>query len=205
MPDEKSVRLVASSEERGESEPTSVFDNLDSLRKAQALIVKRRVVTVNVEVGKPPNNVYFRVHPEWQLDQATIIRDREERVTYYVVPDMRQHFKLKPRLRLVTLAVVCLWPGSTLMIWPVPIVGMKTLKVWKSERRAFELAHTDWMQIVWDDGENDHKVEPAEGIHHEPLFPPDKTFEQLLKLAFEGRVIDNEEHPYVRQLRGLTD
>ena len=206
MPDEKSVKLVAPSEdEQGRPEPTSVFNNLDSLRKAQALVVKRKVVTVNVEVGKPPNHVHFRVHPEWQLDQATIIRDSDERVTYYVVPNMRHHLKLRPRLRLVTLAVVCLWPGNSLMIWPVPIIEVKTLKVWKSERRAFELAHTEWMQITWDDGDRDYKVEPAEGIHHQPLFPPDKTFEQLLTLAFEGRVIDNEEHPYVRQLRGLPD
>lgn len=199
------LKVVEPTPEHGESNPASIFDNLDSLRKAQELIIKRKVVTVNVEVGKPPNNHYFLVHPDWQLDNATIIHDNKERIYYFVVPAMREHFKLKPRIRPVTLAVVCLWPGNSLMIWPAPIVNAKSIKCWKSERRAFELSHTDWVQIAWDEGESDYKVEPAEGIRHEPLFPADKTFNELLKLAFEGRIIDNEEHPYVRQLRGLAD
>jgi len=28
---------------------------------------------------------------------------------------------------------------------------------------------------------------------------------ELLKLAFADKVIDNEDHPYVRQLRGVFD
>ena len=31
------------------------------------------------------------------------------------------------------------------------------------------------------------------------------TTMELLKLGFDGKVIDNEDHPYVRQLRGILD
>ena len=51
---------------------------------------------------------------------------------------------------------------------------------------------------------SDYLIETAEGIDHEPTWP-EKDFDELLKLAFDGKVIDSEEHPYVRRLRGLLD
>ena len=58
--------------------------------------------------------------------------------------------------------------------------------------------------MVWSEDEGDYQIETAEGIDHEPAWP-DKTFEDLLKLGFDGKIIDSEEHPYVRRLRGLVD
>ena len=51
---------------------------------------------------------------------------------------------------------------------------------------------------------SDYQIETAEGIDHEPVWP-DETFEELLKRGFDGKVIDNEDHPYVRRLRGILD
>jgi hypothetical protein len=48
-------------------------------------------------------------------------------------------------------------------------------------------------------------IEIAEGIEHQPNWPPDKTFNEILKLGFADKIIDNEDHEYVRQLRGLSD
>jgi hypothetical protein len=191
-------------EEKGEHNPNTVFENLSELRKAQKLTVQRKTVLVNVVVDKPPNNSYFRVHPDWLLDDATVIKDRDTGAYYFVVPAMREHPKVAPRLRQVTLAAVSLWPASTVMIWPVPILGGRDFKAWKSARAAYELAREQWVQIAWNEGESDYAVETAEGIDHKPVWP-DKTFNELLKLGFDGKVIDNEDHPYVRQLRGLLD
>ena len=55
MAEKPDIKLV-------ETEPTSVFDDIEALRKIATLKVSRRVVPVNVAVRKPPNNVYFRVH-----------------------------------------------------------------------------------------------------------------------------------------------
>jgi hypothetical protein len=75
------IELVDSSapaEEVGERNPTSVFDDLDNLRKQSKLTVKRKSILVNVTVDRPPNNAYFRVHPdpEMMLD-ATVLRARQ--------------------------------------------------------------------------------------------------------------------------------
>ena len=61
------------------------------------------------------------------------------------------------------------------------------------------------MQIWWSEEESDFKVEKAEGNLPEPTWPEGKNLADLLKLGFADRIIDNENHDYVRQLRGLTD
>jgi hypothetical protein len=111
-------------QEKGEHEPTSVFDDLENLRKQSKLTVQRKSVLVNVSVDKPANNVYFRVNadPEMMLDNATVLRNDEgtKKNFFYVVPAMRAHPKLAPRLRRVTLAVVYTWPAGNILLWPVP-------------------------------------------------------------------------------------
>jgi hypothetical protein len=200
MAEDPKPKIVRPEGEPEERNPASIFNDLASLRKASKLTVQRKTVLINVGVDRPPNNVHFRAHPEWAMDDSTVLQDRAERVFYFVAPTMRQHPKLAPRLRSVTLAVVCLWPGGEPLIWPVPVVGDRSIPAWKSARKAYELSHEHWMQIVWDG--SDYKVEAAEGINVEPTWP-DKTFNELLKLGFDGKIIDNEEHPYVRRLRGL--
>ena len=205
MPDKPELKVV-NEQVKAEPNPTSIFDDLESLRKAQKLTVQRKGILVNVEVDKPANNVHFRAHREWALDGALVVRDNEgtRRAFYYVVPLMKMHPKLVLRVQVVTLAAICLWPGNVLQLWPVP-TPRGDFKVWKSARRAYELALDQWTQIVWNEEKSDYAIEVAEGIAHEPVWPADKSFNDLLKLGFDGKIIDSEEHPYVRRLRGLAD
>ena len=203
---EKPKLEVVDEQLKAEGNPTSVFNDLSALRKASKLIVQRKSVLVNVTVDKPPNNVYFRCHRELVLDDATVLRDSEgtSRTTYFVVPGMRAHPKLAPRLRKVTLVLTCTWPSGNVLIWPVPILTEREFPAWKSARAAYELARDQWVQVVWSEERGDYQLEIAEGINHEPTWP-EKDFGELLKLGFDGKVIDSEDHPYVRRLRGLID
>jgi hypothetical protein len=203
---EKPKFEVVSEQLKTEGNPGSVFDDLASLRKASKLTVQRKAVLVNVAVDKPPNNSYFRCHRELVLDDATVLRDAEgtNRAFYYVVPLMRTHPKLAPRLRKVTLVLTSTWPSGNVLIWPVPILTEREFPVWKSARAAYELARDQWVQLVWSEDRSDYQLEVAEGIDHEPTWP-EKDFSELLKLGFDGKVIDSEEHPHVRRLRGLID
>jgi hypothetical protein len=200
---EKPELKIVEETKKGEHNPNTVFENLGELRKAQKLTIQRKTVLVNVTIDKPPNDTYFRAHKDWSLDEATVIKDTNG-TYYFVVPDMRAHPKINPRLRRVTLAPISIWPADTVIIWPVPIPGSRDLKAWRSARAAYELALERWVQIVWDEAKSDYVVETAEGINHTPTWP-DKSFEDLLKLGFDGKVIDSEDHAYVRQLRGLLD
>src|SRR5262249_13745199 len=151
-----------------------------------------------------PDNCFFRAHPEWYIDDASIVQDRHAREIYFVHPVMRSHPKLAPRIRFVTLATVFLWPSRVVQIWPVPkLEGKKReFQVWKSARSAYELSREHWVQIGWNEAKSDYDVEIDEHISLEPIWPTDKTFSDLLKLGFDGAIIDGENHDYVRQLRG---
>jgi hypothetical protein len=140
------MKLVSQNDEQPLG--NDVFNDLESLRQASTLKVKRKSVLVNVPVDKPPSNSYFRVHPTWVLDDATVVKDSEgsDRTYYFVVPSMRSCPKLLPRLRRVTLAVISIWPADTVQIWPVPILGDRDFKVWKSARAA-QLATGDLERV----------------------------------------------------------
>jgi hypothetical protein len=185
-------------------DPSAIFDDLAALRKASKLTVKRRTVLVNVPVDKPPNNVHFRTHPTLKLENATVIKDEDgtRKIFYFIVPDMRDHPKLTPRLRPVTIMLTCTWPGNGFLLWPVP--EKEDFKVWKSEKTAAEQAQTHWTQIVWNPERADFNIEAAENINIEPTWPKE-SFEQLLKIGFADLIVDNEDHYYVRRLRGIID
>jgi hypothetical protein len=190
-----------------ERNPADIFDDLQSLRKKSLLKVKRRTVVINIPVGKPPSNVYFRTFadPELILDNVTVIRDDDSvrKIFYFVSPDMRDHPKLAPRLRVVTLMVTYTWPTGEFRLWPVPGAD-RDVRSWRSEREAAALAQTCWVQMVWNDSRSDYDVETAENIDKEPT-RPDMTMSSMLKIAFTDRVIDDEDHPFVRRLRGMLD
>jgi hypothetical protein len=99
----------------------------------------------------------------------------------------------------VKIVVTYLWPGGKIQIWPVPM-GEAKIDAWKSARAAFELSLEQWTQMAW--GGTDYVIETAESINREPIWP-DKTLGELLKLGFADRIIDNDNHPYVLQLRGI--
>jgi hypothetical protein len=185
-------------------DPSAIFNDLAALREASKLTVKRKTVLVNVPVGKPPSNVHFRTHPTLKLENATVIKDEDgtRKKFYFIVPDMRGHPKLAPRLRPVTIMLTCMWPGNGFLLWPVP--EKDDFKAWKSEKAAAEQAQSFWTNLVWNPEKADFDVETAEKISIEPTWPKD-TFEQLLKLGFADVIVDNEDHYYVRRLRGIID
>ena len=67
-----------------DSAPGSIFDDLETLRKTATLKVSRRVVQVNMTVGKPKNNVYFQCHPDpaMSLDASVLIDPNKSYLAY---------------------------------------------------------------------------------------------------------------------------
>jgi len=190
-----------------ETTPESVFDDIEGLRKTATLKVSRRIVAVNVAVRRPPNNVYFRCHPdpEMELEASVLLGGDGGDDYYFVTPFMLNHHVILPRLRRVTIAVVYSWPGGNISLWPVPKAEETRIACWKSARAAFELAKKEWVQLCWNGERRDYDVVVAEGINCDPSWPTDKTLPDLLKLGFADRIIASPEHEYVKQLRGLAD
>ena len=213
MSEEQKLKVVPEEKEAPVPHPTNIFDDLKSLRKKSKQTVVRKSVLINVDVDRPPNNVYFRVNPDPDMMlEATVVRDNDgtKKVTYYVTPgvledlDMPGRSKLMPRIRKVTIALVTTWPTGDVLLWPVPILDDRDIKAWKSSRVAFKLAQTKWVMMIWSAELGDYVVETAEEITHEPVWPK-RSFSEILKVGFADKVIDNAEHPYVLRLRGVIN
>jgi hypothetical protein len=186
-------------------DPSDIFNDLAALRKATKAAVQRKKLLTNVAVGRPPNTVHFRTHPELKFEAKVVLqKDGTRRIFYYISPysKMEEHPKLINRYRPVMLTLTYMWPSGEFLLWPVP--ELVDFKVWMSERQAAVLAQDQWVQLAWNDQRADYDVTTAENLNIEPQWP-EESFETILKVAFSGRIIDNAEHDYVKELRGVFD
>ena len=103
----------------------SIFNDVEALRRTTDLKVNRRVVQVNVAIGKPRSNIYFRCHPDpaLMLESWIVTGNKGSDDFYYVTPAMKDYHAIVPRRRLVTIAVVYTWPEGIVSLWPVPNPG----------------------------------------------------------------------------------
>jgi len=186
-------------------DPTDIFNDLDKLRVESKITMERRKVLSSCRCSKPDGNVYFRSHPSIDMRlTATLIRHKQERdLFYFVTPQMRSHPHVERAIRLYTLALITTWPVGEYQLWPVPVLGEKPMPSDKSQNTAFEQSLRTWTQITWDPSKRDFNVETAERPDRKPVWLDNTPFHVFLKLAFAGRIIDNDDHEYVRQLRGI--
>jgi hypothetical protein len=205
------LKLVAS------STAEDIFNDVEALRKVAELKVQRRVVPVNMSVRNPPDNAYFQCHvdPAQRID-ASLIFDKEDRDVYFVAPSMMAHPLVIPRLRRVTIATTYLWPSGQIFLWPVPFpAGKGKVKCWKTARRAFEIASgladdldppgPRWAQLCWNQATQDYDLAIAENINMSPIWAEGLRLSNSLKLGFRDKTLIDEDHSYMRQLRGLTE
>ena len=149
---------------------------------------------VNVTVGKPKNNVYFRCHPDpaMSLDASVLVGADGSDDFYFVTPVMLNHHAILPRLRKVTIAVVYTWPGGAISLWPVPFAEESRIACWKSARAAFELSQDPM-------GSNDLEFRPARlrrggrrGHQHRTVVAGRSRYREALEARFRRQ---DHHHP----------
>jgi hypothetical protein len=64
-------------------------------------------------------------------------------------------------------------------------------------------AENEWARATSSRSLSEYKCKVATGIDDEPNWPKE-SFIEILRAAFEGKVIDSLEHPVVKQLHGLS-
>jgi hypothetical protein len=185
-----------------ETEPTSIFDDLEKLRSEATLTVHKREILTAVPIGRPNPDDYFRVHPDPSMQlQAAIYASRDRDIgTYFITRSMLDHPLLVDKHRPVLLAVTYSWPKRTVGIWPVAIDTTGRGNTWWTSAWGGYAAKISWVQLQ--PSTDRYTVYSAEGQLPDPLWP-NKTLSELLKIAFGGRIIDSEDVPIMRRLRGL--
>jgi hypothetical protein len=188
-------------------ETADFFTDLEAIRlsdKDGAGIGTREILT-RVPVRKPRRGEFFRTHQDPAMSlAATTYEGNEQDDVYFVAPAMRG--ALAEDLRPVRLQLAIARNG-VLFIWPltIPSDDNPLGRSWhESALKAAEIAKAKWIRIISDKGLNGYRVRAAEGNLAEPEWPTDKTFGDLLAIAFADRIIMSADHPVVRALRGLA-
>jgi len=183
------------------------FADLEAIRLSPedtAEIATREILT-RVPLRRPGRTEFVRCHPDPAMSLAvTIYVDRNEQDdVYFVAPAMRGVLAEDLRPVLLQLAIT---RKGVLFIWPLTIPSDTNPlgRSWhESAHKAAQIAKTHWVRISADKGLQGYRVRQAEGKLSEPEWPTDKSFNELLTIAFADRIIMSEDHPVVRALRGL--
>lgn len=162
-----------------------------------------RPVNVVVPVAKPPKSAFVRVRPGEEFTTILNLLDASKLGAdgmYAVGPDVAPLIADQIRLMQIRMAVTT--QGAPTLV-PIPLAGPDGRQnPWHvSLARAMEMAETRWIRISANMMRGGYDVFEAIGQLPAPQWPSE-SFEELLEIAFRGRLITSEDHPLVQQLLG---
>jgi hypothetical protein len=168
---------------------------------ASTVGVKKAILTVPVK--KPARECYVRTHPSEDYRILTaVIELKEDREIYLVAPSLREELSTEatfsPRL-LVTSQT----RQGVLFIWPIKMPGSDGRHDdWsRSALEASTMAAEKWVRVVANMHLGAYDTFYATADLPEPTWP-DKTFGELLEIAFKDKYIKTLDHIVLRKLRG---
>jgi len=169
---------------------------------AAGLGVKKALLTVPVR--GPGKTAFLRVHPDESFSVATMLLkvegDRDG--IYLVAPALWAALAAEPACAPFQLYTSIDRQG-TLILWPVRLPGAdgKSNQWWDSAHEAARLARRDWVRVAANMSLGAYEVWQATGELAAPDWP-EKSFRELLSIAFKGKLIDALDHAVLRKLRG---
>ncbi len=177
--------------------------NIENLRISPdyAATLGAKKVMTSVPVKKPDPQVFVRVHPGEDHQLPTLVLEMKEvREVYLVIPELRDLIsqELVPKLLYVAIT-----RQQNLFLWPVRMPGVDgRLDPWnQSAHDAAQYGMKKWIRVQSNRQLGCYEIYEAAGEIPEPEWP-EKTMEELIRLAFKDRIITSLDHPILQQLRG---
>jgi len=154
-----------------------------------------------VPVGKPTPAQFFRTHilEDMQFN-GMLLSSKGTQETYLIGPQVAG--QLSELIKPVTLLLV-IDRQCNLRLVPVPFPGSDGQRnPWhQSLLDALILAKTSWIRISANMSGGGYDVFQAMGQLPDPEWP-NHTIDEIIKIAFRGRIINDLEHPVVQSLFG---
>jgi len=179
---------------------TSPFSSLRlSQNFGESLGVKKVLATV--PVGKPTKDRFFRTHesPSWVFP-TWILENKVAGETYIVSPEVAS--VLGDLVRPVELYAVIDRQNNPYLI-PIPLPGPNGVRnPWhESLLQAVLRARLVWLRISANKDLGGYDIFEAAASLPEPIWP-DTTMDELLEVAFKGRIITTVDHAIVQERLG---
>jgi hypothetical protein len=180
-----------------------LFADLGALRLSQnfgqSLGVKKPLLTIPVR--KTAKEWFIRTSPNLRIE-TYVLELKEDRETYLVAPalwpELASESTFGPRALYVAMN-----RQGVLFVWPIRLPGPDG-KIDDWNRSALEgasLAETQWVRIASNLSLGAYEIFTASADWPEPAFP-DLPLNEILRIAFKGRVIESLDHPTLKRLRG---
>jgi hypothetical protein len=164
--------------------------------------VKKLLTTIPVR--KPSRQDFVRVHPDanYRLSPAAIIELKDDREVYLVTPAIAPD--LAGELATVTIYTAINRQG-VVHLWPIRLPGPDGKhNAWhRSAQVAVDVGIHRWVRVAANMALGAYEVFEASANIPEPAWP-DLSFPELLKIAFQDRLVDRPDHPVILKLRGAA-
>ena len=160
----------------------------------------KKVHTV-IAVRKPNTKDWVRVHPsEHYRISVAVLEDNDNGITYIATPEIAAEFPAE--FKCVGLHLAVNRQGSS-FLWKHPLIDPEGRdNLWNaSHREAVETAKTQWVKMTSNRNLGAYECQIAPSVNAEPQWP-ELDLQQLLEIAFRGRLIADRDHILLRQLRG---
>jgi hypothetical protein len=201
---EPKPRLVPPSDQASEQAALDPFNPANlriDLDISEGIGVKKAIITIPVR--KPNGQDFVRVHagPDYRLPVA-VIELRDDRETFLVPPSIARDI---PGECIMTTLYTCINRQGVPFLWPVRLPGSdgRQLEWHRSAAEAAEMAMKRWVRVKANMSLGAYEVYEASATIPEPTWP-ELTYQQMLAIAFKGRLVDNFDHPVLKRLRGET-
>jgi len=189
---------------RAEESTTSPFDP-QNLRLSQDFIAQAgaRKLINTIPVRKPGRQAFVRTHPEAAFWLETAVLElKDDRETYLVIPALWADLsaELTPKVLVLTID-----RQNNLSLWPIRLPGEEgRIDDWNAAAlEAARLAQGRWLRISANMTLGAYDVFEAVGELPDPQWP-DLSMQQILAVAFRGRMIDDLNHPVISRLQGAA-
>ena len=154
-----------------------------------------------IPVGKPTPTQFFRSHTNDAMQfNAMLLAPKGSQENYLVTHQVAGH--IPELVKSVTLVLV-IDRQNNLRLVPVPLPGPEGQRnPWhQTLLDALTLAQTNWLRINANLGNGGYDVFQAQVELPDPEWP-DHTIDEIIKIAFRGRIINDLVHPIVQGLLG---
>ena len=160
-------------------------------------------VLAKVPVQKPDKAWFVRTHPDaenYSLD-ALVLELKQEGEIYLIDPKLRDSLLDERCVSVMRLRLAVNRQGD-IFVWPIRLPGVDgTSNSWnESALEAADRASESWVRLSANRRVGAYDIAVA-SISEDPRWP-DKPFNDVLRIAFKGKVIDSLDHPVLRRLRG---
>jgi hypothetical protein len=173
------------------------FSRFQALQVDPEVMVGARQIITTCSVRRPRNNEFVRVSENPELFTGLVFEDKEEETFYLVRPEALRYFYTPPPMKMLVLTVN---QNGVFFLWPVPVDDQNSWN--KTARRAYQIAKTDWVKLVGDRSAGEYHTFLAEGEALPPPRFPDKSYWELLDLAFpNSKIVEGADHEVVLKIR----